>query len=191
MRASGSEEIDELLDELDHNLKRLRIEYEQFFLGQMKREPQVLRGKVQKAITKLVNEPPRNSRQKFRFNTLNSRFQVYRQLWGRTLREMEQGTYKRHQFRARMGAAPKDEPASAPAKGAGKATSMDRLYDAVVSARSKTGEKGGGLSRQALGKMVQKQMDAIRAKHGQDVRVKFKVVVEDNKAKLKASVSKS
>ena len=40
-----------------------------------------------------------------------------------------------------------------------------------------------------LKRMVNKQMDAIRSKHG-DVKVKFKVVVEEGKAKVKASVAK-
>ena len=186
MRAAASEEIDDLLNELDHNLKRLRMEYEQFFLGTMMREPQVLRGKVQKAITRLVNEPPRNSRQKFRFNSLNARFQVYRQLWGRTMRQMEAGTHKRDRFKADI-RSPSDAPAET--MGAGKKrSSVDQLHKALVAARRKTGEKGE-LSPEALGRMVRKQMDAIRSKHG-DVKVKFKVVVENNKAKLKASVTK-
>ena len=194
MRAAESEEIDDLLKELDQNLKRLRMEYEQFFLGSARREPQQLRSKVQKVITKLVNEPPRNSRQKFRFNTLNSKFQVYRQLWGRTMREMEAGTYKRDRFKASLRSQAPDEPASpaSPEKRAPKraGSGVDQLYDALQNARKKTGESGGGVSPDDLKRVVRKQMDAIRAKHG-DVKVKFKVVIEDNKAKVKAAIRSS
>ena len=102
MRSGAQNEIDELLEELEQNLKRLRMEYEQFFMGAMKREPQVLRGKVQKVVTRMLNEPPLKARQKFRFNSLNARFQVFRQLWGRTLREIESGTYKRDRFMAKV-----------------------------------------------------------------------------------------
>ena len=193
MRKHARNEIDEMLDDLDHNMKRLRIEYEQFFMGNMKREPQVLRGKVQKVITQLVNEPPRNSAQKFRFNSLNAKFQVYRQLWGRTMREIENGTHQRDKFRARLHAAPEDEPAAprqverkTPAK---SGSSVNRLHEALLKARRKTGQHEGAPSPEALNRMVRKQMDAIRAKHG-DVKVKFKVVIENNKAKLKAQVSK-
>ena len=193
MRKFGRNEIDDVLDALDHNLKRLRVDYEQFFMGHMKREPQVLRGKVQKAITRLVNEPPRNSAQKFRFNSLNSKFQVYRQLWGRTMREIEMGINKRDRFRAKMQSAAPAEPETGPQKKrsepAKAGSSVDRLHAALVSARRKTGEHGGEPSSEALNRMVRKQMEAIRAKHG-DVKVKFKVVIEDNKAKLKAQVSK-
>ena len=182
-----------MLDSLEVNLKRLRIEYEQFFLGQMKREPQNLRGKVQKTITKLLNEPPRNSRQKFRFNTLNSRFQVYRQLWGRTMREMELGTYRRDQFKAKIrSAAPAESPQEAAAKPKASdkpPTSIDQLHKAINAACKKTGEASAMISKPDLDRMVRKQIETIRAKHG-DVKVKFRVVIENDKAKLKASVAK-
>ncbi len=186
MRSGNRNEIDDMLDDLDQNLKRLRIEYEQFFLGAMKREPQVLRGRVQKVITKLVNEPPRNSRQKFRFNALNARFQVYRQLWGRVMRQIESGTHKRDRFKAGIRSQTAAEQPPAPAK---PVSSIDRLHEALVQARKRTGESAPNISSEALGRTVRQQMDAIRSRHG-DVKVKFRVVIEDNKAKLKASVSK-
>jgi len=194
VRAAASEDIDELLSELDASLKRLRMEYEQFFMGSMKREPQILRGKVQKTIIKMVNEPPRNSRQKFRFNTLNSRFQVYRQLWGRTMREMEQGTHKRDKFRASMRSASAGEsetsgPASSRAPDGAKGGAIGKLHQALVDAANKSGNPSAKVSREDLDGMIRKQIRAIRAKHG-DVKVKFKVVVEGDKTRLKASIAK-
>ena len=194
MRAAASEDIDELLSELDTSLKRLRMEYEQFFMGSMKRELQILRGKVQKTIIKMVNEPPRNSRQKFRFNTLNSRFQVYRQLWGRTMREMEQGTHKRDKFRASMRSASEGEsetsgPASSRAPPGAKVGAIGKLHQALVDAANKSGNPSAKVSREDLDGMIRKQIRAIRAKHG-DVKVKFKVVVEGDKTRLKASIAK-
>lgn len=189
MRVRETEELDEELKELEQNLKRLRIEYEQFFLGNMKREPIGLRAKVQKSITRLVNEPPRNSAQKFRFNTLNSRFQVYRQLWGRTLREIESGTYKPHRFRMRPPEAETGpEPGRDSAPGAGPRSSFDKLYDALVVARRQTGESGPAIGPDGLRQVVRKQMEAIRERYGPGAKVRFKVVVEDNRAKVKASV---
>ena len=191
MRSGNRNEIDDMLDDLDQNLKRLRMEYEQFFLGTMKREPQVMRGRVQKVITKLVNEPPRNARQKFRFNALNAKFQVYRQLWGRVMRQIESGTYKRDRFKADIRSQAAGGPLPAPAKRAASqpVSSIDRLHEALVQARKRTGESAPNISSEALGRTVRQQMDAIRSRHG-DVKVKFRVVIEDNKAKLKASVSK-
>lgn len=210
-------EIDEELTELEINLKRLRLEYEQFFRGAMRREPIALRGKVQKSINLFSSEPPRNSALKFRFNSLNARYQSQRQLWGRTMREMEAGTYKAHKFKIklieseeqarmqelseleRQEAALQERRASPVHAGASEAAStaaaspkrgaLDQLHDALISARSRTGQATSDLTREKLAELVKRQTEAIRAQRGADAKVKFKVVIEDNKAKLKATVA--
>ncbi len=185
----GSEQIDEDLKELDQNLKRLRAEYEQFFQGAMKREPIMLRSKVQKTIIRFANEPPRNSAQKFRFNSLNSKFQVYRQLWGRTIRQIEAGTYRRHRFKMKLheSAAAPTTP-SEPAAPVAKRSSVSQLHEALLAARRRTGESCEGLDSAKVDRLVRRQVEAIRAKYGDEAKVRFKVVIEDNKAKVKASV---
>ena len=75
----------------------------------------------------------------------------------------------------------------APAKKS-RGNAIDQLCNALEGARRKTGEHGA-LDRDRLADMVKKQTAAIRQKHG-DAKIKFRVVIEDNKAKLKASVTK-
>jgi chromosome segregation ATPase len=204
--------IEEELKELEIQLNRLRIEYEQFFRGNMKREPLSLRGKVQKTITRFMSEPPRSATHKFRFNALNARFQTYRNLWGRTMREMESGVHRTQRFRDRLQETEREEQMRAAAQaeamkeaagsraattataprpedsGSRKANPLDRLHEALVQARRQTGESTD-LSREKIAELVRRQTEAIRAKCGPDAKVKFRIVVEDNKAKLKASVS--
>ena len=220
-RSPEAQNIDEELEELEHNLTRLRLEYEQYFRGVMKREPYGLRGKVQKVITQFLTKPPRTSTHKFKFNSLNARFQSLRNLWGRTMREIESGTYRPHQFRAKAAetaaeqearmreaskaereaegaeddAAPEREPAAArvPAAAAAAAqapgSTLGRLHSALMSARHKTGESVADLTEEKLARLVKQQTQALRQKHGDGAKIKFKIVVEDNKAKLKATVS--
>lgn len=192
MRAQTAEEIDEVLKDLEVYLNRLRIDYELYFAGSAKREPAILRGKVQKLITRMVNEPPRNSAQKFRFNTLNSRFQCFRQHWGRIQREMDAGTYKPHKFKADMRVGKLAEsgeglPDAAPETPKAKRTAIDQLHDALKSARKKTGENIADLSKEKLAAAVRKQTEALKAKHGDATKVRFRVVIENGKAKLKAA----
>jgi hypothetical protein len=194
----NSEEIDEELTELEVNLKRLRIEYERFFKGAMKREPQQLLGKVQKTISKLANDPPRRIALKFRFNSLVARFQSMRQLWGRTMREMEAGTYKPDQFRMKLHQQedgveqPAGAAAEAPATDTGAAapkSGIDRLQQALMTARRKTGEHAS-VDRDKLQQMIRHQTRAIRQKFGSDASVNFQVVVEGGRAKLRANVKR-
>lgn len=202
MARGQQDPVDEDLDELDSNLKSLRVQYDQYFLGILKRPPEVLQGRVQKAIVKYANQNLRKTHQKFRFNQLNSKFQIFRQQWGRTLRQIESGTYKGHRFKAKLHEAERARAAAvaradetptpvtlAPLASAGKATPIDRLYDALVAARKRAGDSGPAPDRAKLAEAVKKQAQALKAKHP-GAKVKFKVAVEGNKAKLVASIVK-
>ena len=170
--ASDSEEIDEQLDELDHNIKRLRIEYDQYFMGALKRAPEVLQGRVQKSIVRFASSPPRNTAQRFRFNQLNSKFQMFRQQWGRNLRQMETGQLASQRFRMRQRDSEATEAATpappsrstAPERKKGGAP-IDKLCHALSRARRKTGEHGGEIDRTRLQAMVRKQAAALRGEH--------------------------
>jgi hypothetical protein len=185
------EEIDEVLDELDQDIKRLRIEYEQHFAGTLRRPPMLTQGRVQKVILQFSATPPRSTRQKFRFNQLNSRYQVFRQQWGRTLRQIEEGTYKPHRFRVRMH---EDEEAQPPAPAVPPAEAkaqkgIDALYGALLRAKQQVGDSSAP-DRAKLEELVRRQTAELRAKHG-DARIRFKVVTENGRAKVKATVSKN
>jgi hypothetical protein len=185
-------DIDEALDELDQNIKRLRIEYEQHFVGTLKRPPSMLQGQVQKVIQTFSAQPPRSTRQKFRFNQLNSRYQVFRQQWGRTLRQIEEGTYKPHRFRVKQHEkeTPIERSAAAPEPAARAPGGLDALYGALLRAHEKLGEGRAAPDRARLEEMVRRQTAEIRARHG-DAKIRFKVVTENGRAKVMATVSKS
>ena len=195
MARGQQDPVDEELDELDQGLKRLRVEYDQFFLGILKRPPEVLQGRMQKIIVKYANQILRKTHQKFRFNQLNSKFQIYRQQWGRTLRQIESGTYRGHRFKAKLhererGLRPEAEtPGAEASEPLAKASPMDQLYDALVAARKRAGESGPDPDRAKLGELVRKQTAALRAKHP-GAKVRLRVAVDGKRAKLVASVVK-
>jgi hypothetical protein len=189
--STQADEIEEELKELEQNLTRLRVSYDQYFVGVLRREPQDLRAKVQRTITRFVNQAPRNAGQKFRFNQLNAKFQAFRQLWGRTLREIEMGTYRPHRFRASLReprpAAPPVQEKEPEAKSAN--ADIERLARALGAARRKTGEEEK-VSTRKLARLVRKQTRDLRKKYGKDSRIRFKVTIEDNRAKLKATLAR-
>jgi len=187
VRFDEGEDVEQTLSELEHHIQRLKIEYDQYFMGALRREPTLLRGKIQRTLTKYTNEPPRNTLQKFRFNQLMAKFQSYRSMWGRSLREIEAGTYKRHRFKAQLHeseAAEEKPPEKGPAQSG--PSPVDKLYDALADARKRTGESAP-LDREKLAALVQQQTAALRKKHGA-ARIGFKVVIEGKKAKLRATV---
>ena len=60
------------------------------------------------------------------------------------------------------------------------------LFDSYVSAREACGQGSAGITREKLDALVAKQSAQLRARSGCQ-EVKFRVVVENGKAKLKAS----
>jgi hypothetical protein len=183
-------DIEEDLMLLDARLKQLRLEYEQYFAGGRKREPQLLRGEVQKIISYYANVPIRNTGHRFKFNNLRARFFSFRRHWDDTLRKIEDGRYDKHQFQAELhdrerglaaGAA-----GAAPPQAPGRDGELDRLFRAWVDAREATGQGSAGLSPERLAEQLAQQAAALRERFGV-AEVRFRVVVEDGRAKLKAS----
>jgi len=183
-------DIEEDLLLLDARLKQLRLEYEQYFLGGRKREPQLLRGEVQKIISFYANVPIRNTGHRFKFNNLRARFFSFRRHWEETLRKIEDGRYEKHRFQAELhdrergletGGA-----AAAPPQAGGPEAELERVYEAFVAAREATGQGSAGLSRERLAAQLESQAATLRQRFGV-AEVRFRVVVEEGRAKLKAT----
>ena len=86
---------------LDQSIDKLRIVYEQFFLGLERFEPVQLRKNVQAELRFLKENPPKNTALKFLLNRMDTKFRTYEQYWNRVLREIEDGVYERQIQRMR------------------------------------------------------------------------------------------
>lgn len=88
--------------ELERAVESLRIRYEQFFLGLTRRPPLEDHNFLRSAVLQLHAGHIRNTGVRFRVDSLRNRFLSYERLWQRTLREIEEGTYRRDLFKARL-----------------------------------------------------------------------------------------
>lgn len=183
---AGAESVEEDLKVLEHKLAQLKREYDQYFLGSRPREPGLLRGEVNKVIVRLSNTAIQNTGQRFKFSSLCSRFQAFRRQWDETLRKIEEGTYERHRFKARLHGRAGGSGGRPAADRSGEG-SRDDLYQSYVDARLACGESVKGLSREKLQNVIEKQRSQLRERFGSDADFQFRVAVEDGKARLKAS----
>ncbi len=181
--------VEEDLQILDHKVNQLKLDYERYFLGSRPRAPHMLRAEVQKTVLIYTNTSIQNTALRFKFNSINSRYQAFKRQWDNILRQMEAGTYKRDVFKANFrdaqrGSAParKREP-SAPSGSAGAGSA---LFETYLSAAEGCGQATAGLTAKKLQAVIDKQTTALRAKLGCD-DVSFRVVVKDGKVKLKAA----
>jgi hypothetical protein len=177
--------IDEELKILETKITMLKRDYDHYFLGQRPREPIQLRSEVQKQILRHSNTPIQNTAARFRFNSINSRFQAFKRQWDVTLRQIDSGTYKRHLFKAalhtRNAGAKQEGGVAAPPPERGAA-----LFDAYRDAALACGQNVKGLTPEKLRGVVAQQEEKLRKKLGCE-RVDFRVSVEGGKVKLKAT----
>lgn len=184
--------FDEELTILENKVKALKMEYEQYFAGSRPREPAIPRAEIQKTIVRQLSTPIQNTAQRFRFNSINQRFQTYKRQWDTILRQIDQGTYKRHVFKADLHDRERGIVPSSPTKGrkAGDAgtDTPQALFETYRDAALACGQNVKGLTPERLQAVVKKQEAAVRTKLGCE-RVNFRVVVEGGKVKLKASAA--
>lgn len=93
-------EIDAMLTNLERQIERLRVLYERYFNGVDRRPPTHARQEVVRLSFELEHTFINNTAQKFRLRALVQRTQTFKVYWDRTLRQIEEGTYKRDRNKA-------------------------------------------------------------------------------------------
>jgi len=76
---------------LEADLKRLEAEYNMFFAGRLPRPPWETRGRVDAMVKRWDRRHIQGSAERFRFSTIQSRYQTFIDLWDRALRAKEEG----------------------------------------------------------------------------------------------------
>ncbi len=173
---------DEELEILGRKLTSLKLAYDQYFLGSRPREPAMLAAEVSKLVVVYSNQAIKNTAMRFKFNSIVSRYQAFKRQWTDTLRKIEAGTYARHQFKAKL----HERPADPPDPAARPPQDREEIYAAFVEARQACGQSVSNLTTAKLDDLLNQQERELRKRYG-DGQVRFKVVVENGRAKLTAS----
>jgi hypothetical protein len=200
--------IDEELNLLESQLRRLKIEYEVFFNNPQKRPPSDLEWKVLALLRKFSDGARLSFSQRFRYNEMAQRYAIYSDLWRKKARIREEG-YRRPQdaLLSIQGLRPGDPEPQHKAYGVRHAATdggtfvvhcsdpgsegekVESLFRALSDAKKKTGENVTG-SLESFKSFVQKKTDEIRKQHGCQT-VEYVVEVQDGKAKLRAKSAKA
>src|SRR5215204_6331380 len=78
--------IDKQLGKLEDDVRRLKIDFDIFFNGAVKRPPLEARARLESQIKRLSDNRALAYAQRYKLNQLVARFTSYRELWRRTLR---------------------------------------------------------------------------------------------------------
>ncbi len=193
---------DDELDKLEEDIRKLKNKYDQFFSGIQKFPPMHERRLLEVYIHELGKLKMRDNTRRFRYSQLLTRYNQHREMWGRKMREREEGPIDfRRRAAALATATPPPPPPAAPRPPAERVTSskadpyvrvsagtngeaVQKLYGEIEKEHLKLGQMVN-INVEQLKSMVQKQGDFVREKYQVDV-VAFRVDVVDGKVKLKA-----
>ena len=195
--AITNKETDEDLGRMEHDIRKLKIEYEQFFGGGKARPPSDTEWRIEQVIKRYGDRGAEmNFGQRFRYGNLAQTFAKYKEIFHKRVRKREEGTVERHfgaaareieaeRSRRRKAEAPPpvavrcSDPSREPKQ-------VDQIYKAFREALERSGQPTEKLSRENFEKFLQRKVEQLRQKGGQDVEVV--VSVEGGKPSLKARI---
>src|SRR4030095_11870483 len=170
--------VDAALDQLNHDLQKLRIDFQLFLAGQLPAPPDELRERIAYRLREL-RALNLGSVESFRMGTYEGQFSSLGELHGRRLREREET----HRAAAR-GVEPRgpvhDPEAGIEGGQAADAQALEALYSGLYA-----GSGAGRVDFESFRGYIQGQVDAIRQKTGCS-KVVFRVASEEGRLKLKA-----
>ncbi len=127
--------FDRELNELDRGITALRVEYERFFGGDVRRPPVPGRRNLEETLRRLGNAEMEKAAERFRLQTLQSRYSAFAELWDKRMQAREEGRTGPIRRLAPLApvAASTSAPVGAPAgKGAGKKTRPPAIPDVAA-----------------------------------------------------------
>jgi hypothetical protein len=210
--------IDDDLNQVERDIRTLKIEYEQFFGGGRPRPPADTQWRVE-TVMRRFNERAGDlsSGQRFRYNNLAQTYAKYVEMWRKKTMQKEGSAHERHfgaaakaieAERARK-AASQPPPIATPSvpvrpvagreQGDGSFAmsfsdpehehkKVETLYQKLIEARATAGEKTGGPSLKDFERFVQQKSKELKDKGGQDIE--YTVNIEGGRVKLKARIAR-
>jgi len=189
---------DEDLKHLEEWIRRLKIEYDIFFIGNRKKPPDDLRMRIEKLVKRLSEVGDMSISQRFLYNTLIARFYVHRDLWRRTQQERESAEGTAGVPAPTKHTKPPDQPETSMPRDVQvsisdpevEAGSVRRLYDELLRMKGGHAKESPDISYRQFAAYVANQMRGIKTKHHCN-SVTFRIALEDKTIKFMAKADNS
>lgn len=173
----------------ESEVKRLESEYNMYFAGRLPRPPWETRSRVDALIKQLDRQHLTNYAERFRFNTLQTRYAKFIDLWDRGLRAREEG--RRGPFAQPKAAAATPQRVNDrvvfvttivdPLRDMEK---VQEMYERLTQARQESQQTSAPVPFHKFVDMVRKQLGTLKEKGGEEVA--FRVALKDGKVAFTA-----
>jgi len=178
--------IESDLVNLDRALTTLRVEYERFFTGDLKKPPTLTRRKIDELLRRLEDASVERAAERFRLQNLQGRYAALTELWEKRLLAREQGKLVPGRASPAPDTVPtppaRDADASASVREKGRADLMP-LFESFCDARRALGEDVSRLKYERFVELLKRQASEIRKATGAS-RLIFEVQTIDGRVRL-------
>lgn len=184
--------LDDQLTRLEDDIRRLKIEFDVFFNGASKRLPYDTKGRVETMIKRLGDDRALSFAQRYRCNSLASRYNAFRDLWRRIMQGREEGRDAMASARAtaKEQAVAEFKKASFVCDDAHKDVQLVKdVYMALMEAKKVCGEPIEDFSFPRFHRLVASQADGLKERVGCN-RVSFSIDVEGGHVSFKAKAER-
>jgi hypothetical protein len=185
--------LDDQLSRLEEDIRRLKIEFDVFFNGGSKRPPYDTKGRVETQIKRMGDDRTLNFAQRYRYTSLTSRYNSFRDLWRRTMQGREEGrdAFATARANAKQQAVDEFKKASFVCENAHKDVELVKaVYSALIEAKEVCGEPVEDFSFPRFHRLLASQADALKERLGCK-RVSFSIDVEGGHVSFKARGEKT
>lgn len=174
------------LDLLATALEELKTEYELYFSGIRIQEPVKLHDEVKRQIRDLNGAPFKSSELTFRLRTLRNRYQSYHTYISRVMREKEEGTYIRDQFKVDLRERQRLQREHAASRAGQAEAQMVELFQTYRRALQEQTTSSVEIDFRQFQQMVTARAQELG--NGRK-RVRFSIIEENGQVKLEARTS--
>jgi len=194
MKAGGFEvepTVEEQLMRIEDDIRRLKVEFDIYFNGGLKRPPYDTKLRLESHLKRLGDDRTLNFAQRYHYNTLATRYNSFNQLWRRTLQDREEGRGTGGNARplVRDPNIPFERSEFSCADVKHDVRTVKGVYDALVEAKRNCGEPTRDLSFAKFHRLVTERTEALKEQVGCE-RVLFSVDVEGGHVSFKAKADK-
>jgi hypothetical protein len=177
---------DEQLTRLEDDIRRLRVEFDIFFNGGAKRAPYDTKGRVETLLKRLGDDRTLTYAQRYRYNSLAARYNLFRDLWRRTMQGREEGRDPASAARASVKKEADSKEITFVCLDAHREVELVKnLYNSLLEAKRHCGEPAEDLSFPKFHRLIASKADGIKEQLG-CARVQFSVAIENGHVSFKA-----